>query len=277
MAPTFAQPRSTQPRLWRSLALASATVTLATMPALAQNKAVPLAQILAHDATLWLAQAEGGEGGEAGAVASATPDVAYLARLAIVEGHLRAALDLYRKGLVDEAVGLSYHPEAEMMDDVRADLAAHAAADITPAMTAFSATLEAAAPVPEVEAALAAVQSAIAAAMAPKAGDLRVRFDTLTALLRAAASEYASSTEGGSVGDVMAYHESHAFIATARSLAAELALVPAAKDAADRALAAMAEADGAFGDMSLATYLVSDPAILLAVAARVELIASSVR
>jgi hypothetical protein len=277
MAPTFAQPRSTQPRLWRSLALASATVTLATMPALAQNKAVPLAQIPAHDATLWLAQAEGGEGGEAGAVASATPDVAYLARLAIVEGHLRAALDLYRKGLVDEAVGLSYHPEAEMMDDVRADLAAHAAADITPAMTAFSATLEAAAPVPEVEAALAAVQSAIAAAMAPKAGDLRVRFDTLTALLRAAASEYASSTEGGSVGDVMAYHESHAFIATARSLAAELALVPAAKDAADRALAAMAEADGAFGDMSLATYLVSDPAILLAVAARVELIASSVR
>ena len=269
MAPTLARP--TQPRLWRTLALASATVTLATMPASAQNPVAPFADAPAQNATLWLAQAEGG------AVANATPAVAYLARLAIVEGHLRAALDLYRKGLVDEAVGLSYHPEAEMMDDVRADLAAHGAADITPAMSAFSATLETAAPLSEVEAALAAVHAAIAAAMAPQADDLRVRFDTVTAVLRAAASEYASSTEGGSVGDEMAYHESHAFIATARSLVTDLASLPAAKAAADRALAAMAEADSAFGDMALTTYQVRDPAILLAVAARVELIASTVR
>lgn len=232
---------------------------------------------LAQDATLWLAQAEGGEGGEAGAVANATPDVAYLARLAIVEGHLRAALDLYRKGLVDEAIGLSYHPEAEMMDDVRADLAAHGAADITPAMTAFSTTLENAAPMAEAAAALTAVQSAIATAMAAKPAPLRVRFDTLTAILRAAASEYANSTEGGAVSDEMAYHEAYAFIATARTLATELARDPAAKPAADRVLAAMTEADSAFGDMSLTTYRVSDPAILLGVAARVELIASSVR
>jgi hypothetical protein len=275
MAPTLARP--TQPRLWRTLALASATVTLATMPTHAQNPVAPFANAPAQNATLWLAQAEGGEGGEAGAVANATPAVAYLARLAIVEGHLRAALDLYRKGLVDEAVGLSYHPEAEMMDDVRADLAAHGAADITPAMSAFSATLETAAPLSEVEAALAAVHAAITAAMAPQGDDLRVRFDTVTAVLRAAASEYASSTEGGSVGDEMAYHESHAFIATARSLATDLASLPAAKAAADRALAAMSEADSAFGDMALTTYQVRDPAILLAVAARVELIASTVR
>ena len=268
--------RPAQPRRWRTLALASATVTLAAMPALAQNKAA-LAAPPRADATLWLAQAEGGEGGEAGAVANATPDVAYLARLSIVEGHLRAALDLYRKGLADDAIGLSYHPEAEMMDDVRADLAARGAADITPAMTEFSATLERGAPLAEAETALAAVQTAIAAAMVPEADELRARFDAITAVLRAAASEYASSTEGGTVGDVMAYHEAHAFVATARSLASELAKVPAAKPAADRALAAMTEADTAFGDMSLTTYQVSDPAILMAVAAKVELIASSLR
>ncbi len=70
-------------------------------------------------------------------MAEASPEVAYLAKLAIVEGHLIAARDLYRKGLVDEAVGLSWHPEAEMMDDVRADLAAHRVPDVTPAMAAF--------------------------------------------------------------------------------------------------------------------------------------------
>ena len=268
--------RPAQPRRWRTLALASATVTLAAMPALAQNKAA-LAAPPRADATLWLAQAEGGEGGEAGAVANATPDVAYLARLSIVEGHLRAALDLYRKGLADDAIGLSYHPEAELMDDVRADLAARGAADITPAMTEFSATLERGAPLAEADTALAEVQAAIAAAMVPEADELRARFDAITAVLRAAASEYASSTEGGTVGDVMAYHEAHAFVATARGLASELAKVPAAKPAADRALAAMTEADTAFGDMSLTTYQVSDPAILMAVAAKVELIASSLR
>ncbi|EKE18050.1 MAG: hypothetical protein ACD_10C00149G0002 [uncultured bacterium] len=42
-------------------------------------------------------------------------------------GHLLAADALYRKGLVDDAIGLSYHPEAEMMEEVRANLAAHGA------------------------------------------------------------------------------------------------------------------------------------------------------
>jgi hypothetical protein len=227
---------------------------------------------------LWLAQAEGGEGGEAGAVAGAAPDVAYLAQLAIVQGHLAAAAALYRKGLVDEAIGLSYHPEAEMMDEVREGLAARGMADISPSMTAFSETMERGAGPDEVDAALAAVAAAVAAAGAPVDPKLRDRFDAVVVLLRAAAAEYAESTEGGTVGDVTPYFEAYGFVSVARDMAAALAAVPDARASAagTKALDALAGADEAFGDLATGDPVARDPAILLAVAARVELIASSV-
>lgn len=273
--PTRAQldkPRVVVPRRWQGLAIGSA-IALAATPVLAE---VPVTAPASQGGMLWLAEAEGGEGGEAGAVEGANPDVAYLAQLAIVEGHLVAAMDLYRKGMVDEAIGLSYHPEAEMMEEVRASLAAHGVPDVTPAMAAFSAALESGGPAADVEAALAAAQAALAAAAAPEADELRVRADALILLVRAAAHEYEESTEGGAVGDVFAYHEAHAFIEVARSLATALGADAAAKPAADKALAALDGAAEAFGDMSGAMLEAKDPAILLAVAAKVELALSSV-
>ena len=268
------QPRRVSPRCWQGLAAGSA-IALATAPAFAQS--VPYLLPANQGGMLWLAEGEGGEGGEAGAVAEVGADVAYLAELAIVEGHLVAAMDLYRKGMADEAADLSRHPEAEMMDEVRQRLADHGAADVTPAMAALSAAMEAKADLPTVEAALAAAQAAFAAAALPEAGDLRTRADALVAFVKAAAHEYEGSTEGGTVGDVMAYHEAHAFIEVARNLATVLAAEPAAKTQAEKALAALAEADEAFGDMTKTELEAKDPAILLAVAAKVELVLSSVR
>lgn len=270
-------PRAVQPRLWRNLAAGATAVSLAAAPVLADGAPGPLEAAQKMGAKLWLAEGEGGEGGEAGAVAEASPEVAYLAQLSIVEGHLVAALDLYRKGMVDEAVGLSWHPEAEMMEEVRGSLAAHAVPDVTPAMAAFSAAMEARMPLPEVEAALAAVQAAFAAAAAAADADLRVRAEALTLLVRAAAHEYEESQEAGQVTDLFAYHEAHAFLAVARAQAGALAAFPAAAVQAEKALAALQGAEEAFGDMAGPELEARDPAILLAVAARVELALSSVR
>jgi hypothetical protein len=272
--------RSTNPRRWTSLVITSAALGLGiAQPSFGQMIQTPALGHIApsRDALLWTVQAEGGEGGEAGAVEGASPDVAYLAQLSLVEGHIAAALALYAKGQVDEAIGLSYHPEAEMMDTVRENLLARNVADITPAMTAFSLAMEESAPLDVVTQAFVDVQLIIKAARAPLDQQLRVRFDAITLLARAAADEYASSTADGTVGDVMAYHESFAFIATARLLATELDAIPATKAAAEKALIAMQSAQDAFGDMTSATLEVRDPAILLSVAARLELIASSIR
>lgn len=270
------------PRRWNSLVLTAAAISLAG-PVAAQIKppTLPMPSWAAPqpDAPLWQVAegGEGGEGGEAGAVADAAPDVAYLGQLAIVEGHLLAARDLYAKGLVDEAIGLSYHPEAEMMDAVRESLTAHDVPDITPAMQAFSAALEAGAALDVVEAKLTNLRAAIAAATAPAQGELRVRFDAIVLLLKAAADEYEGSIEGGAVTDVMAYHEAHAFVQTAGLWLADLAKSDAAKVAAGKAIAALPSADEAFGDMSGAALKAGDASILAALAARVELYASAVR
>ena len=109
---------------------------------------------------------------------------------------------------------------------------------------------------------------------ARQTGTPREQFDAVVVLLRAAAHEYAGSIQGGQVSDVLAYHESHAFIAIARQRLGELA--PSAKPAA-KALTALDDAAQAYGDMGTMDLVAGDATILAAVAARVELMASQVR
>ena len=223
-----------------------------------------------------VASVEGGEGGEAGAVAGVDVDTAYLVRIAIVEGHLLAAATLYEKGMVDEAVGLSYHPEAEMMEEVREGLAAKGAADFTPQMKAFSAVLESGADTAEVQASLGQFRNAAAAAMAVATPTNQQIFAVAGAVLKAAAAEYAGSIEGGAVTAPLAYHEAQAFVDVARAVLAPLLTDPALGKLATRATDALAPAADAFG-MTDGQFIANDPAILLAVAARVELLSSQVR
>ncbi|WP_022702568.1 hypothetical protein [Pseudorhodobacter ferrugineus] len=260
-----AAPRLVSARQWTGLLLA----TTALGAGMAEARMGP--PVMVGDQTVWVAATEGGEGGEAGAVAGVDADTAYVVRLAIVEGHLLAAAALYRAGMVDDAIGLSYHPEAEMMDEVRETLAAHGQADFTPLMQAFSTAMEggAADVMPE----LAAFQIAVAGAIGADAPDAAKRFAVSVAVLRAAAAEYAGSIEGGVVTDVLAYHEAQAFVDVARGMVVGIVgqerLVTRAVAAMDPAAEAFAMVDGAFA--------ARDPAILLGVAARVELISSQVR
>ena len=258
------RPRQVTPRQWTGLVLA-----VSAFGGMAEAQSTASADPQTSD--VLLAQAQGGEGGEAGAVAGVDPETAYLVRIAIVEGHLLAAEALYEKGMVDDAIGLSYHPEAEMMDEVREGLAAHGAADFTPLMQTFSTALEDGTdPSP----ALAAFQAAAAEAMA--APDAAARFRVAVAVLKASAAEYSSSIEGGEVTDALAYHEAQAFVAVSKSMLEPLADDPTLGTLATRAIAAMEPAAAAFG-VANGDFIANDPAILLGVAARVELLASQVR
>lgn len=262
------------PRLWRGLALAGAAAGLAAaQPALAEvsfgsgGGAVP--------ERIWLAQAEGGEGGESGAVAEASPEAGYLARLLIVEGHLLAAVTLYGQGQVDDAVGLSGHPEAEMMDEVREALATHGAADFSDAMARLTEVMAAGAPLAEVQAALAEVRGGIAAAA--EGAQAKARFGALVALLRAAGVEYQGSIEGGTVADLITWNEALGFVQAGQPVAAALAADadPVVAKAGAKAVAALAEAAALFGDG--AAPVAGDPAVLAGAAASIELAAYPVK
>lgn len=227
------------------------------------------------EAQLWLAQAEGGEGGEAGAVADAPADLAYLARLHIVEGHLRGAVALYHQGLTDEAIGVANHPEAEMMDEVRADLAARGLADISAELAAVGTAMESAATGEMVDAAMANLAQAIARAAAPETDSKRLQADALVLLLRAAASDYATAIASPEAIDLVAFAEAHGFVMTARDRATKLSTEadPAVAKAGQKMLAALADAESLFEGAPVP----GDPAVLLATAARFELAASGVK
>ena len=270
-------PRQTTPRRWQSLAL-GATVSLAAAPLLAADLHRPAPITLSMPgATLWLAQSQGGEAGEAGITSVAPADPAYLAELAIIEGHMLAARNLYALGQADTAVTLSRHPEEEgTLATLNTAIAAHGAQDFSSLISAFTAQMAKGATQDDVDATLARIHVKAAAAAAGLQDQPRIRFDAIVLVLKAAAAEYANSITDGKVTDVMAFHESYAFIQLARAAMADLGSVPLAAKAAPRALEALMGAEDAFGDMTKPPEP-RDPAILLSVSARVELIASQVR
>ena len=101
---------STSPRRWTSLAIAGTAISFAAAPLQAQD--------LLHNGPdrIWLAQAEAGEGGEAGILAERDDDAAYVAALGFIEGHLRVGVALYEAG----AGRHGYHPyEASAGRDLR--------------------------------------------------------------------------------------------------------------------------------------------------------------
>ncbi len=265
-------PRQTQPFRWGAIAT---SVTLAASPALSS-------QITPHvtlaTPNLWLIQDQGGEAGEAGITDNASADAAYLAELAIVEGHMLAARDLYARGQAAEAVELSIHPQQEgTLDALRAEIAEHNAPDPADAVTAFTAAMSAGSDQAAVDTALAELSQVFAADAAVQADQVRARFDAVALLLKAAAGEYAASIENGTVTDAMGWHEAQAFVAIARRHLTDLSTLGMSAIAAPKALDALADADTVFGDPLAADLLAGDPKILLGIAARVELIASSVR
>jgi hypothetical protein len=271
--------RRSSPKLWQGLALAGAAGLAAATPLAAGVTGFGVQAQAPSDARLWLAQAEAGEAGEAGAVADVSPEVAYLARLAIVEGHLVAAMNLYAKGMVPEAIGLAGHPEAEMMDEVRSTLAAHGADDFSDAMDAFSMAMADGAALADVQAALAVVHDGMAAAAARAAASPRVQFDALIALSRAAAAEYAGSIDGDTIADPLAFHEAQGFLQVAAGQAADLALSddPVVAAAAVKALAAIDATGPAFAAIDMTPPLPGDPAVLVGAASTIEFVSYPVR
>lgn len=279
-------PRTVVPRLLGCLVLAGSAAGLMAAPTgaaplLGAGARPDLGASLSRPAgtpgaaKLWLAQAEGGEGGEAGAVANAPADLAFLARLHLVEGHLRGAVALYRQGHVDEAIGVAYHPEAEMMDEVRDDLAARGLADFSAQLDAVGAAMEAGAAPEAVEADLAKLEAAIAAAGTSEADDMRLRADALVLLMRAAASDYATAIADPAAIDLVPFAEAHGFVMTAQARAAEFSAAadPAVAAAGQKMADAVATTQALFAEPAVA----GDPGLLLAAAARIELAASAVK
>ena len=271
-------PRPVTPIRWKTLVAAGAAAGFGQAAALqadqTRNQDAPQAQV-------WLAQAssEAGEGGESGTTSEATPDAAFLTRIALVEGHLIGASALYARGLKEQGSALAGHPEAELMDDVRESLKARGATDFSDQLDAVGEAMYDNATQAEVDATMSALRDAIDAA--ETAGNIPVSayFDTVLALTKAAAYEFAEATEPAVVEDMFAYHEAYGFVLAADRLAETLANSddPAVAKAGARAHVALTTALAEFGDMATENPHKGDASVVYGAAARVELAALAVK
>jgi hypothetical protein len=264
-------PRPIAPKRWTSLVAASAAAGL-SLPAQAAPD-LPIA--FAPPAWITPASGEAGEGGESGAIEGISTEAAYLTRLALVEGHLIAAALMHARGYPDEAAGLAGHPEAEMMDEVRATLTDRGAADFTRELEAVGAVIADGASPDEVRASLLALQTAIDAAGAADGIPVRARLDAMLALTRAAAHEYETAIAGGPANEIFAYHESLGFLIAADRMAQTLAASPGTDvaAAAQGIRTALAAAIAEYGDLGAHELPPGDPSVLHGAAARVEIAA----
>lgn len=270
--------RSVQPRLWHNLALAGATMGLVTAPALAGPAVMATGPDLAKP--VWLAQAEGGEGGEAGTVASGDETVDFLAGLMQVEGHLATAFALVAAGETENGQAHMGHPMAEVYEALEHELEDLGQPQFEDLLEQLVEVASAGADTAALEALHQDILARTAAAWQAAASDEPAdAFAALRHLVLKAGDEWAEGVAEGQIAELHEYQDAWGFMQIARSHAAELASSSDAnvKAAAEATLAALAELDEALPAVLPTGTIGGDPALFAAAAAKIELAAFKVK
>lgn len=265
-------------KLWASLGLAASVATAGAASAAAFKQ--PFKASHGTDIHLAAAAGEGGEGGEGegGSAAKGADLPTYLTQLALIEGHMAAGLALYAKG--DHAAAQTHmkHPGDELYSDLKPMLKAFKAKGFAKELEALAKAVGAHKPVAEVEAAQARLQKAIAAARPAELEAPAVAL-VVSNLLRTAAEEYAVGVKDGKVTDAHEYQDAWGFVQAARQHLKNLSASERQEHAKEiesleKELAGL---DSLWPDISGKTAPTRQPVELRAAAARVELIALSIK
>lgn len=162
------------------------------------------------------------------------PDVAFLARLKMMRGHLSAALSTAAAGDAAAAREHIKHPSTEILPEINDALASHGLANLVPALDAAVEKLGAGADGAETQAAVDYALKEIARGEAmidpAKLRASGIAPDVIVLLLRTAVVEYNEAFEYGKIVNLVEYHDGAAFIAEARKLLEAIEPALAARD-----------------------------------------------
>ena len=255
---------TTPHRRWTSLALAGTAISFVAPPLQAEDL-----QSIGPD-RIWLAQAEGGEGGEAGATVVHGDDAAYVAALGYIEGHLRVSVALYEAGQAEMAITHMKHPQDEIYADLAPQLAERGATAFDTQLAALATAVEAGASVDEVQAAFAAVLQEIDEASA--ATPPKMQLDALVLMTRTAAGDYAIGVVDGAVAQLHEYQDALGFMQAVRARATALAGTSDASVAAAalKVTAALTPVDAAFAGLAPDGAVPGAADVLFGAAAQME-------
>ena len=143
---------------------------------------------------------------------------AFLTEIGKTRGHLIAFIELYRAGELEAAARHAKHPESEIYQGLLPAITARGLPGFAQALTALNDAMSAGA---DVEAAYAALQTAIAASL-PDAS-IQETLLAVAGIVTTAAEEFAAGvdTEGAIVND-HEYQDAYGFLSAAREMLAEL-------------------------------------------------------
>ena len=149
------------------------------------------------------------------------PDVAFLARVKMMQGHLNAAAYAVSIRDFSEARQHITHPASEILPDIVKVLQTRNLEDPTPALNAILDLLQKGT-IGEIESAL--YDAIVAIALLEHSIDPskmvmdRIIADTIALLLRTAVMEYDEAFEDGKIANIVEYHDGAAFVIEAAGL-----------------------------------------------------------
>ncbi|WP_309663436.1 hypothetical protein [Tabrizicola sp.] len=282
--------RPVTPRLWGSLALAGAALSFAgsagahgvTAPVNPAQERVWLADATGGEAGEAGAPAvtEGGEGGEAGSVASGDATVDFLAGLLQIEGHLASGFALWQNGEKENGLAHMGHPKAEVYEAIEGMLTEFGPPQFEVQLDQLVEAAANGAPDEALNAMYANIVAQIGVAReAAVAADPKDDFTAIVHLIRKAGDEWGEGVKDGALVELHEYQDAWGFVQAARDRATVLSASadPVIKAAADATLAALDELSPALPAVLPTGPIEGDAGYFAAAAAKIELAAFKVK
>jgi hypothetical protein len=218
-----------------------------------------------------------GEGEGARSVDIATDDAAYLTRLGLIRGHLKAGYTLYGQGHADMAATHMKHPRDELYAGLVPAIEQRGGAPFDGALSALATAVEENRSQDEVDAAYEALVDAIRAAEAVAEPTLSEALYGVVGLLRTAGEEYAIGVDNGQLVNAHEYQDAWGFTQIARARLDELSadLREQAPDTVARARSVVESLMDLWPELAPGDTVDGDASRLHGAAARVELAALS--
>jgi hypothetical protein len=259
-------------KFWAGLGVAAVSSSMMA------SAAIPVFK--AHPSTLLLLAAAG-EAGESGSAAAVADDQAeFIADLALVEGHMRVGLALYKQGNGDAALVHMKHPADELYASLQPMLDARKAKGFAEELEALSMAIHNKAVPAEVDVLFDKMKAAIVVTRGQgEAVSAHAMTGAVQILLQNALKDYAVGVVKGEVKVPKEYQDAWGFVQAAKAIMADLSAqersehqVPLAE--IDTVLAGL---DGLWPDLAGSQRVSADPRLLAVAAAKVELAALEIK
>jgi hypothetical protein len=258
-------------KAWTALGAAISTATSAyAFPANHNKTMIHQDQ---HQSVLLAAAAGEGEGVSAEKYSESD----FVKDFGLIEGHLTAGVELYTAGEVAQAKTHMKHPEDEIYADLIPEIEERGTSGIADEISAIASVVENGGSADEATKRLKALKAAIDRSAAPTSA--KERAEAIEKLVRVASEEYAIGVKDGAITDPHEYQDAYGFVQAAKRLSGNLPAETESEYGEQFAdiRSMLDKLSDLWPDLTAKSGKGGDPSRLAGTAARIELVALSIK